>query len=70
MCKQVADPLLLHAPLSIFPSQLEPNRRMTQCAALPWCVQVVCANLLFRSWARRAQPTVDMAIASADALSA
>ncbi|KAI7840421.1 hypothetical protein COHA_005852 [Chlorella ohadii] len=31
---------------------------------------VVCANLLFRSWARRAQPTVDLAIASADALSA
>lgn len=33
-------------------------------------MQVVCANLLFRSWARRAQPTVDLAIASADALSA
>lgn len=31
-------------------------------------LQVVCANLLFRTWARRAQPTVDLAIASADAL--
>lgn len=35
---------------------------------IPLSLQVVCANLLFRAWARRAQPTVDLAIASADAL--
>ena len=42
----------------------------TRLPRLPHRPQVVCANLLFSSWARRAQPTVDLAIASADALSA